>query len=417
MKRRDWIGTLFGAPLVGLPAWADHAHLPPLPPVKLAESDPEIYWRRIREEQFVLPDARAFLNTGTLGIAPKPVLQTTIDYLLQSAELNVNELPRWGGEPLDDLRGALAGFVGCEKDELTLTHNTTEGMNTIANGLDMKPGDEVLRTDQEHPGGICCWDQKAARFGITVRVAKLPIPPKSSAELADAIISSFGPRTRVVSFSGFTTETGLLLPIRTIAVAARAKGIISVVDGAHMPGQAFMNLRELGCDYLAASPHKWMLTPAGCGFIYGRGDMLDRLWANVATYNWDNRSLKGARLMMVGTNNFAIFKGYRAALDFFNQIGPERIYARIHELARVAYRGAAQLPKVRMLTPEDDSLYRGMITFGIPGVDLRKLNPLLKSKMIWIVPGPDSVRISCHIHTRRADLELFFETLRGGLAG
>ncbi len=184
-----------------------------------------------------------------------------------------------------------------------------------------------------------------------MRMAQIPIPPKSNAEIADAVVSAFGPRTRVVSFSGFTSETGLLLPIREIAAAARSRGIISVVDGAHMPGQAEMNLSELGCDYLAASPHKWMLTPAGCGFLYGRAGMLDRLWANVATYNWDDRKLRGARLMMVGTNNGAIFKGYLAALQFFEQIqGPQRVYARIHSLAREAFAQASKLPNVRMLT-------------------------------------------------------------------
>jgi isopenicillin-N epimerase len=415
VKRRDWIGGLLATGLADLPLWADSLRLTPLPPLSQADSDPEAYWKRLRKEQFVLPERRAFLNSGTLGVAPKPVLQATIDYLLRSAELTVDELPRWGGEPLNELRTELARFAGCDKDELTLTHNTTEAMNIVANGLDLRPGDEVLRTDQEHPGGSYCWEQKATRFGIATRVAAIPVPPKSAGEVADAIVSAFGPRTRVVSFSGFTTETGLLLPIREIADAARSRGIISVVDGAHMPGQAAMDLRNLGCDYLAASPHKWMLTPAGCGFLYGRAGMLDRLWANVATYNWDNRSLKGARLMMVGTNNAAIFKGYQAALRFYEQIGPERIHARIHSLARDAYARATRLPNVRLLTPEDDSLYRGMVTFGIPGFDLRKLNPVFKKRMIWIVPGEDRVRISCHIHTRPEDLDLFFHTVQDGL--
>jgi selenocysteine lyase/cysteine desulfurase len=420
MRRRDLIGSLVAAELLDLPLRAGKlsAAPPPLPPASLYDSDPDAYWKRIRTEQFVLPERRAFLNTGTLGVAPKPVLQATIDYMIQSADLTIEEpLPRWGGEPLDEMRAELARTVGCDKDELALTHNTTEGMNMVANGLDLKPGDEVLRTDQEHPGGTFCWEQKAARFGITTREVKIPVPPKNSAELADAVVSAFGPRTRVISFSGYTTTTGLLLPVKAIAEAARAKGIISVVDGAHMPGQAPLDLHQLGCDYMAASPHKWMLTPVGCGFLYGRGDMLDRLWANVATYNWDNRSMKGARLMMIGTNNGAIFKGYRAAVRFFNEVGPERIYARIHSLARQTYARASGLPNVRLFTAEDDSLYGGMVSFGIAGADLRKVAPLFKKRMIWVVPGEDRVRVSCHIHTRPSDLDLFFSTLREGLAG
>src|SRR5229473_3021339 len=120
MKRRDWIGTLFAGRLLDLPLWADNSRLPPLPPSSLADSDPEAYWSRLRSEQFILPERRAFLNTGTLGVAPKPVLQAAMDYLIQAADLTVNELPRWGGETLDEFRTQLGRFVGCDKDELTL---------------------------------------------------------------------------------------------------------------------------------------------------------------------------------------------------------------------------------------------------------------------------------------------------------
>src|SRR5581483_6926996 len=257
------------------------------------------YWNQLREEQFLLPKERIFLNTGTLGVAPRSVVDATNAYMTNAAELSVDWPPRWGGEPIDGLRTALSRFVGCEEQELALTHNTTEAMNTIANGLDLKAGDEVVLTDQEHPGGSCCWYQKEARFGIKVRQAKISLPPKSAQEVADSVVSMFNSQTRVVSFSGITTTTGLKLPIRSIADQARAKGIISVVDAAHLPGQIPMNIKELGCDYLAASPHKWMLTPAGCGFLYGRGEMLERLWANVAGYTWNKRKMNAARFMWV----------------------------------------------------------------------------------------------------------------------
>ena len=264
MKRRSLIQSLGAAALVGTPLFpAELGRIPPLPSAGLHDSDPELYWGKIRKEQFLLPEQRAFLNTGTLGVAPKPVLAATIKYLLSSADLTVDALPRWGGEPLDDLRTDLADFAGCDKDEIALTHNTTEAMNIVANGLDLKPGDEVLLTDQEHPGGTHCWSQKEARFGIRVRKVKIPVLPKHPEDIASALIDAIGPRTRVISFSGFTSPTGLLLPVRVICDAARAKGVTTVVDGAHMPGQASLDLRELGCDYLAASPHKWMLTPCG----------------------------------------------------------------------------------------------------------------------------------------------------------
>ena len=139
---------------------------------------PETYWKRIRDEQFLLPDWRAFMNNGSLGITPRPVLKAVIDYLSQAAALLNDDYPRWGYETLDDEREELAAFVGCAKDELALTHNATEAMCVIANGIDLKAGDEVLITDQEHPSGREPWLLEQARYGIQVREVNIPLPPK-----------------------------------------------------------------------------------------------------------------------------------------------------------------------------------------------------------------------------------------------
>ncbi|MFN0165227.1 MAG: aminotransferase class V-fold PLP-dependent enzyme [Bryobacteraceae bacterium] len=382
-----------------------------LPDEGLFASNPEAWWSRLRKEQFVLPEWRAFLNTGTLGVMAKPVLQTTIEHLTRSAELNVDELPRWGGEELDAMRSEFAAFYGCRKEEFAFSHNTTDGMNTICNGLDLKAGDEVLLTDQEHPGGTCCWLQKQSRFGIQVREAKIPIPPKSPEDIADRVIAAVGPRTRVLSMSGITTKTGLILPVRRICEAARAKGVLTAVDGAHMPGQVPVDLHELGCDFFAGSPHKWMFTPVGCGFLYVRDEVQDRLWGNVVTYNWDNHKIGAARFQMRGTNNRAVLEGHLAALRFFRQVGPERIYQRAHALAREAYRKAAGLPDVEMLTPDDDRQFAGMVTFLARRLNADRFWKRVAEKRIWL-PRMENVRISTHLHTRPSDLDLVFGILR-----
>src|SRR6185312_5224057 len=141
---------------------------------------------------------------------------------------NLVEYPRWGYETLDEYRSEMADFLGCGKDELAFTHNATEAMSMIAAGLDLKEGDEVLTTDQEHPSGRSGWLMRQARYGITVRPVEIPLPPRNPGQLADLLISAIGPRTRVLSFSGITTNTGLIFPMRDICAAARAKGVITV---------------------------------------------------------------------------------------------------------------------------------------------------------------------------------------------
>jgi len=400
------------AALLGLPARAASASIAPLPDPALSQSDPEKYWRRIRDEQFYLPPSRAFMNNGSLGVAPRPVLKAVAGYLENSAALTIPEYeyPRWGYEAMDAHRQEVADFVGCRKDDLAFTHNATEALSTIAAGLDLKPGDEVLMTNQEHGSGKAGWALKKARHGIETREVELPLPPKSPEQYADMMISAIGPRTRVLFFSGILSSTGLVMPTVEICKAARAKGLITVVDGAHVNGQIPVRVDQLGCDFYAGSPHKWMFAPAGCGILWGREEMLDRLWPSIVTGGWDDKSKKAARFMFVGTNNRAIFEGMVAGVRFASAIGADRIYHRIHQLARRARRQAAEMG-IPLLTPDDDRMYGALVSLDLSAFDLEKLMAEFTRRKIWVVRG-SRMRVSTHIHTRPQDLDAFFEVLK-----
>ncbi len=409
MNRREALSAaaLFG--LGSIPQRAGAATA--LPPSSLFEQHAEQYWLRVRKEQFLLPDNRVFLNNGSLGVTPRPVLEAVVDYMTRGAGLLSDEYPRWGYETLDEPRAEMAEFLGCKKDELAFMHNATEAMSTIASGLDLKAGDEVLITDQEHPSGRGPWYQKAARYGISVREAPIPLPPRSPEQLADVVVSAIGPRTRVLSFSGILTTTGTIMPVRQICDAARAKGVITVVDGAHVNGQMPVRLAELGCDYYAGSPHKWLFAPAGCGILYIREEAMDRLWANTVTGNWDDKELKAARFMMVGTNNRAIFEGMRAGVRFLKSIGEERVYGRIHQLARLARGKFSAIPYLEMITPEDDRMYAALVSWRFPkNADLAPLWKYCSEHKIWPYHAP-LLRLSTHIHTRPSDVDAFVEAI------
>jgi len=290
-------------------------------------------------------------------------------------------------------------------------------MSIIANGLDLARGDEVLITDQEHTGGISCWKLKEARAGIALRTVKIPVAPANPGELTDRVIEAFTPRTRVLSFSGITTTTGLVLPVREICRAAREKGVLTVVDGAHMNGQIPVSLEDMGCDYYAGSPHKWMFAPAGCGFLYGRGEMLDRLWPAVVSGGWDNKKdLKAARFMMVGTNNRAIFHGMVAGLRFLKDLGPDSVFARQRQLARRVLDMVKQRNYLELVTPEDERLYGALVTIRFKSADLRGLFEAMEKQRIWILGG-QQMRLSVHVHTRPADIDAFFAVADKVLGG
>jgi selenocysteine lyase/cysteine desulfurase len=322
----------------------------------------------------------------------------------------MEEYPRWGYERMDEHRKALAAYTGCKAEDLALTHNATEAMSFVASGLDLKAGDEVLMTDQEHPSGRGAWSVRQARHGITVREVPIPLPPKNPEQLADLMISAIGPRTRVLSFSGITTTTGLIMPVREICRAARAKGVLTLVDGAHMHGQIPFRIDEMECDFMAGSPHKWLFAPAGCGLLYVRPEMRERLWPSVTTVAWSDASLSAARFMQVGTNNRAILEGMLAGLQFANEIGPDRIFKRIHELASVVVERARQYPELELLTPADHRMFGSLVTFRMKPAHYQRFSALCKQRRIWIVQS-ERFRVSTHIHTRREDIDLLFRTL------
>jgi selenocysteine lyase/cysteine desulfurase len=411
--------ALFGLP----PARAEEAfgqEAPRLPPSDLHATDPDRYWAELRR-QWLLAADHINLNCGSVGCTPLPVLRAMIDHLLAAEAFREPEYPWFGYDENRHVRGlrdALAAFLHCRRDELALVRNATEGNNVVCNGLDMKAGDEALLTDQEHPGGRCCWEQKAARFGIKLSFVTLPRPPASADEIVDRFTRAFTPRTRILVFSHITTVTGLVLPAKEICQAARRRGILTHVDGAHAIGQVPLDLHDLGCDFYASSPHKWLLAPKGTGTLYVREELLERLWVNIASADWRNYRRKAYRFSNLGTSNLSVLVGLKAALEFFQAIGPERIYRRIHELAGRVREGVRRYPKqLRLANASADAFYAGLVSFEPIKGDLKRVVEECAARNIRFAGGPERIRIATHIFTQPTELNALSDAIDQGLRG
>ncbi|HXX00335.1 MAG TPA: aminotransferase class V-fold PLP-dependent enzyme, partial [Candidatus Acidoferrales bacterium] len=246
--------------------------IPPLPERSLLDKDEDAFWAAMRR-QFLIPEDEVYLNNGTVGSSPAPVLRAIFDGYTTTERMDQEDpedYPIWGYAAWNEFRDPLAAFVGCNHDEIALLRNATEANSYIANGVDMKAGDEVLMTDQEHPGGEHPWNLKAKRYGIVVRKVTLPRPVKDAAQVLNLFNDAIAPRTRVLFFSHITTFSGVVLPAKELCALARSKGIMSAVDGAHVPGMMRLNVHDLGCDMYSSSPHKWLFAPKGSGFLYVR---------------------------------------------------------------------------------------------------------------------------------------------------
>src|SRR5437868_9988602 len=295
----------------------------------------ELFWPHTRQ-QFLIPSDEVYLNNGTVGSSPWPVLNAVFDGYRQTEKMDQpdpEDYPIWGYGEWNEFRDPLAKFVGADRDEIALVRNATEANSYIANGLEMKAGDEVLMSDQEHPGGEQPWNLRAKRYGMVVRKFQIPKPPKDAAGILNRINDAITPRTRIIFVSHITTDTGVVLPAKEIAALARSKGILSAFDGAHVTGMMRLNLHEIGCDFYTSSPHKWLMAPKGSGYLYARPEVQERMWNTIATSGWDQPQLKAARFQMIGSSNVPSLWGLRAAINLANFIGMERIERRHRQLA------------------------------------------------------------------------------------
>ena len=383
-----------------------------LPNPALYERSQDIYWDELRQ-QFLIPADEVYLNNGTVGSSPAPVLRAIFDSYNQTEKLDQQDpedYPIWGYAAWNEFRDPLAAFVGCNRDEIALVRNATEGNSYIANGIDMKAGDEVLMTDQEHPGGEQPWQLRAKRYGVVVRKVTLPKPVHDPVQVLNLFQDAITPRTRVIFFSHITTVTGAVLPAKELCALARSKGILSAVDGAHVPGMMELNLHELGCDLYSASPHKWLQAPKGTGFLFVRDEVIDRMWNTIATEGWDDAKLRAERFQRIGSSNVPALAGMRAAIQFANQIGMARIERRHRELANYMLSGMMKRGAESWTSP-DPTLRCAIATVNVPPVQRVDLeNWLLKMHKIRIRGGePSKLRLSTPYYVRKKDIDYFLE--------
>ncbi len=380
----------------------------------------EDYWSQI---QRCFDADRTLINLNNGGVSPSP--SHVLDQMIRDLRF-CNELPAYHMwqvlEPrVESVRRALARQFGCDAEELAITRNASEGMETLILGVDLERGDEVIVTDQNYPRMLTAWDQRARREGIVVKKISFPIPLASPGQFVERISQAITPRTRVIEFPHITNLTGQILPVRDVVRMARERAIPVFIDGAHSFAHFPFTRDQLDCDFFATSLHKWLLAPIGTGFLYVRKARLKAIWPLMAAPSDMDQNIR--KYEEIGTHPAANHNAVAAALTFHQSIGDERKAARLRYLRDRWARPIQQASnRVTVWTPlDDDQASCGIALVGIEGIDPGKLSEHLfaRHKIFTVAihhKDFSGIRVTPNVYTTPREIDAFADALRGVLA-
>lgn len=367
----------------------------------------EEYWQMFRR-QFAFSESQVPMNAANLCPAPRIVADQVAEITRDiDRDCSFQNRAKLAGL-LETSRRKVAEHLGATADEIALVRNTSEANNTINNGLALKPGDEVVVWDQNHPTNNVAWDVRAARFGLRVQRVATPTGAADTGRLVQVFADAFSPKTRVLALTHVSNVSGLRLPVREICEAARRRGIYIHVDGAQSWGALHVNLRELGCDSYSASAHKWFVGPKEVGLLYVRKERIAEVWPNVVAPGWGDKvepEVKGARKFeSLGQRDDAALAAIATAVDLHLAVGAARIEARLYELASLL-KASLKEAGIELVTPLDSTQSAGVCVIRVPPEKREEVYTKLYAEHGIAGASTGGLRLCPHVYNTRDHVE------------
>jgi len=412
VNQRDFVRTL-GAASLGLlfgdDLWAAYRSLPP----RVLAQD-EAFWAGVRRQYLLTPEY-INLENGYYLMQSQPVLEAFIGRV---REVNRQASRYLRTRQFDDkaaVRDRLAGMAGVPPQELIVTRNTTESLDTVIGGFPWRAGDEAVMAEQDYGAMLDMFRLQARRQGIVNRVVSLPLDPRSDEEIVRLYESAIGPRTRLLMVCHMVNITGQILPVAKIADMAHAHGVQVMVDGAHSFGQIDFAVPDLKGDYFAASLHKWLGSPLGAGILHVRREHIAPLWPTFADLSVPDDDIR--KLNHTGTHPVHTDLAINDAIDFHQGIGIQRKEARLRFLQRYWTDRVRGVPGIVLNTPSDPARSCAIANVGVAGREPAALGQALFDRYrIWTVAidsaGVRGVRVTPHLFTSTADLDALVRALK-----
>ncbi|MEN9933777.1 MAG: hypothetical protein RLZZ387_356 [Chloroflexota bacterium] len=372
-------------------------------------------------EQFLLRPGVTFLNHGSFGACPRPVFER---YQALQRELEgqpVDFLGRRVRGLISEARASLEGFIGAEAGTVVFAPNVTHALNIVTRSLNLQPGDEVLTTDHEYGAIDRAWIFSCEKRGVRYVAQPLPLPLESAEAIVEQVWAGVTERTKVISLSHITSPTAVILPVAEICRRAREAGILTVIDGAHAPGQIDLDMRAIGADFYGGNCHKWLMAPKGAGFLYARPEVQGLLEPLVVGWGWRSRTPSGSDYIdhfdWLGTDDPSAVLSVPAAIAFQRENSWGEVRAACHALAAEARCRVAELTGLPQPYPDSTEWYSQMTLLPVPG------DPATLHRRLWDehqieIPGTahgehSFLRISIQAYNTPEDVDRLVEALRG----
>jgi isopenicillin-N epimerase len=371
---------------------------------------------------FLLDPEIIFLNHGSFGACPQPVFET---YQAWQRELERQPVAFLGRETIDLMakaRTKLAEFLGANPDEIVYFTNPTTAINMVARSLNLKPGDEILTSDHEYGAMDRTWNFTCRRTGAKYIHQPIVLPVSSQVDFVDNFWAAVNERTRVIFLSHITSPTALIFPVEEICRRARQAGILTIIDGAHAPGQIALNLHDLGVDIYTGACHKWLMAPKGTAFLYARPEV--QSWLNPLVVSWGYESEMPGQSQFIdyhewqGTRDLSAFLSVPAAIEFQSQHDWENVRQHCHELASQTRQRINALTGLPSICPDEGGWYNQMVTVRLPeDTDQEALKLKLLGDYHIEVPmihwnGSKLMRLSFQGYNSQGDADALVNALR-----
>lgn len=373
----------------------------------------EDFWLTIRRGYRLNPDMINFEN-GYYNFLPEQTLEKLISHIRDINYQASYYMRTVQFQKKADIAAKLAELAGCPADEVVITRNTTESLDTIIGGLDWKPGDEALMAEQDYPAMLSMFKQIAKRHSVVNKIVSVPNNPSSDDEIVNLYANAITPQTKLLMICHMINLTGQILPVRKICDMAHNKGVQVMVDGAHAFGHFKFTIPDLGCDYYGSSLHKWLSVPLGAGLLWVKKENISKVWPLLAPFDMSPDDIR--RLNHIGTHPVYTDLTIEDAISYYKMLGDERKETRLRYIQNYWTDKVRNMPHVILNTPDDPLRSCAIANVGVKTMKPGELGDVLwKKYKIYCAPidgaNVHGCRITPNVYTSIKELDIFVDAL------